>query len=75
MVQGPFSVEHLQALQACEAVQDDTLITAAAKGPSLLKEVMQMYESHRASPPVRYRLKDASPRSNFHHVSAHLRCM
>ena len=52
-VQGPFSAEHLKVLQESGAVQEDTLVLAAAKGPSLLKDVMQMYEKHRASPSAR----------------------
>ena len=32
---------------------EDTLVLAAAKGPSLLKDVMQMHEKHRASPSAR----------------------
>ncbi len=59
-------------LQASGAVQEDTLVMAAAKGPSLLKEVMQMHESHRASPSVRYLLRDASLHSDLRYSFAHL---
>ena len=53
MVQGPFSMELIKVLQSSGTVQEDTLVMAAAKGPSLLREVMQMYEHHKASPAAR----------------------
>ena len=52
-MQGPFSAEHMKVLRESGAVQDDTLVMAAAKGPSLLKEVLQMPAQHRASPYAR----------------------
>ena len=54
MMQGPFSAEHMKVLQESGAVQDDTLVMAAAKGPSLLKEVLLMHEKHKASPSARF---------------------
>ena len=49
-MQGPFSIAHMKALQQAGTVQDDTLVMAAAKGPSLLRTVLDMCEAHRASP-------------------------
>lgn len=49
VVQGPFSAEHMKLLQESGAVQEDTLVLAAGKGPSLLKDVLQMYEQHGAT--------------------------
>ena len=51
--QGPFTAEHLRALQQSGTVQEDTLVMTAAKGPSLLKDVMQMHEQHQANPSMR----------------------
>ena len=51
--QGPFTAEHLRALQQSGTVQEDTLVMTAAKGPSLLKDVMQMYEQHPPNPSMR----------------------
>ena len=49
-MQGPFSIEHMKALQQAGTVWDDTLVMAAAKGPSVLRTVLDMCEAHRASP-------------------------
>lgn len=49
MMQGPFSVEHVKVLRDTGTIQDDTLIVAAAKGPSLLRHIMEMYEQHKAA--------------------------
>lgn len=46
-------MELIKVLQSSGTVQEDTLVMAAAKGPSLLREVMQMYEHHKASPAAR----------------------
>ena len=42
-------MEHMKVLQQAGTVQDDTLVVAAAKGPSLLRTVMDMCEAHKAS--------------------------
>ena len=52
-MQGPFSMGHLRALQKLGTVQDDTLVLAAAKGPSLLKDVVKMHDMHQTPPSAR----------------------
>lgn len=54
LLQGPISVEHLETLRTSGIVQDDTLVMAHSKGPSLLKDVIAMCDGHQETSATRY---------------------
>ena len=54
LLQGPIPVEHLKTLRTSGIVQDDTLVMAHSKGPSLLKDVIAMCDGHQGTSAARY---------------------